>query len=72
MARVPRPETQRAAESARTIASRVKDSGMGRYARRHPIISAAIGMAAVGGIASGRRRSGLDKPSRRPTGMYGY
>jgi hypothetical protein len=40
--------------------------------RNHPYRSAALGMAIAGGVASGRRRSGLDKVQGRPTGMYGY
>lgn len=47
-------------------------NAVGRYAMRHPLISAAGGMMVAGGIASGRRRSGLDKPVGRPTGIYGY
>jgi hypothetical protein len=40
--------------------------------KRHKYMSAAAGMATAGGIASGRRRSGLDRVEGRPTGMRQY
>lgn len=40
--------------------------------RRHPYMAAGGAMMVAGGVASGRRRSGLDKVQGRPTGIYGY
>lgn len=62
---------RQAAASARKISGRVAGMVPGPV-RNHPYRSAAIGMAVAGGVASGRRRSGLDKVQGRPTGMYKY
>jgi hypothetical protein len=40
--------------------------------QRHPYRTAGAAMMVAGGVASGRRRSGLDKVQGRPTGIYGY
>lgn len=72
MAKMPKVNVQNAAQNARGVAEKIAKSRVGEFAKRRPIVSAAIGMGALGGMASGRRRSGLDKSTRRPTGMYGY
>lgn len=54
--------------SARTV----MDSRVGKAVGKHPYRYGAGAAVGMGAMASGRRRSGLDRPQGRPTGMYGY
>jgi len=65
----------RGRSTARNVASKPRVSSARAYAAKHPGRAAGMGvagLAAMGGISSGRRGRGVDKTSGRPTGMRRY
>ncbi len=61
------------ASRVRSMPSSARSSGAMAFAKRHkkPIMMGA-GAIGVGRASIGGRRSGLDKTSGRPTGMYNH
>lgn len=53
-------------------AKKVAGSKIGKSIGAHPYRYGAGAAVAGGAMASGRRRSGLDRPQGRPTGMRNY
>lgn len=53
-------------------AKKVANTKVGKSIGAHPYRYGAGAAVGMGAMASGRRRSGLDRPQGRPTGMRNY